>query len=94
MKEGGKKVTKYAWPGVIHQFIEHWATRPDARDYANDDIVYTRELDKHSAIPTQTIMIPFWRAWWPSSAGKASRSTSRACKNCWRRLRRLSPPLR
>ena len=38
----GKKVTKYAWPGVIRKFIDHWATRADARDYANDDIVYTR----------------------------------------------------
>ena len=47
----GKKVTKYAWPGVIRKFIDHWATRADARDYANDDIVYTRELDKHFGYP-------------------------------------------
>ena len=47
----GKKVTRYAWPGVIRQFINHWATRADARDYANDDIVYTRELDRHFGYP-------------------------------------------
>ena len=47
----GKKVTKYAWPGVIRKFIDHWATRADAREYASDDIVYTRELDKHFGCP-------------------------------------------
>jgi hypothetical protein len=50
-EDGGKKVTKYAWPGVIRKFIDHWATRADAREYANDDIVYTRELDKHFGCP-------------------------------------------
>ena len=47
----GKKITKYAWPGVIRKFIDHWATRADARDYANDDIVYTRALDEHFGYP-------------------------------------------
>jgi hypothetical protein len=47
----GKKVTKYAWPGVIRNFIDHWATREDARDYAKDDIVYTRALDQHFGYP-------------------------------------------
>ena len=41
----------YAWPGVIDKHVEHWATRPDAREYANDDIVYTRALDKHFNCP-------------------------------------------
>jgi len=50
-EDGGKKVTKYAWPGVIRKFIDHWATRADARDYANDDIVYTRALDQHFGYP-------------------------------------------
>ena len=50
-EEGGQRVTKYAWPGVIRKFIDHWATRADAREYANDDIVYTRELDKHFGHP-------------------------------------------
>ena len=47
----GRKVTKYAWPGVIRKFIDHWATRTDAREYANDDIVYTRALDQHFGCP-------------------------------------------
>ena len=42
---------KHAWPGVIRKFIDHWATRADAREYANDDIVYTRALDKHFGHP-------------------------------------------
>ena len=50
-EEGGKRVTKYAWPGVIRKFIDHWATREDAREYATDDIVYTRALDKHFGCP-------------------------------------------
>ena len=37
---------------VIGKHIEHWATRADAREYANDDIVYTRALDKHFGYPT------------------------------------------
>ena len=36
---------------MIRKFIDHWATRADAREYANDDIVYTRELDKHFGYP-------------------------------------------
>ena len=50
-KDGKRKLAGWAWPGVIHHFIEHWATRPDARDYATDDIVYTRALDKHFGCP-------------------------------------------
>lgn len=41
-----------AWPGVIRKFIDHWATREDAREYATDDIVYTRALDEHFGYPT------------------------------------------
>ena len=39
------------WPAVIHHFIEHWATNEHAREYAKDDIVYTRALDKHFGCP-------------------------------------------
>lgn len=49
VKEGVNKLVGHAWPKVIHKFIEHWATREDARDYASDDIVYTRALDHHFA---------------------------------------------
>jgi len=45
------KMLGIAWPGVIRKFIEHWATRKDAREYATDDIVYTRALDKHFGCP-------------------------------------------
>ena len=51
-KAGEDTLLGYAWPGVIEKHIEHWATRPDAREYANDDIVYTRALDKHFGFPT------------------------------------------
>jgi hypothetical protein len=49
VKDGERKLVGHAWPAVIKKFIEHWATREDARDYATDDIVYTRALDKHFA---------------------------------------------
>ena len=51
-KAGEDKLLGYAWPGVVSKFIEHWATRADAREYANDDIVYTRALDHHFGDPT------------------------------------------
>lgn len=44
-------VTKYAWPGVIRHHIEHWNTNQPAREYANDDIVYTRGLFYHFGEP-------------------------------------------
>ena len=48
---GSDKLLGIAWPGVIKQFIDHWASNTNAREYANDDIVYTRELDKHFGYP-------------------------------------------
>ncbi len=51
-KKTGKRVLKgYAWPAVIRKFIDHWATNEPARDYARDDVVYTRALDKHFGYP-------------------------------------------
>ncbi|REJ65607.1 MAG: hypothetical protein DWQ31_16845 [Planctomycetota bacterium] len=51
-KQTGKRsLAGYAWPGVIEKFIDHWSTRQDARDYARDDIVYTRALDGHFGFP-------------------------------------------
>lgn len=41
------KIVGYAWPGVIQKHIEHWATNGPARQYAEDDIVYTRSLWDH-----------------------------------------------
>ena len=50
--KGGKpKMAGHAWPGVIRGTIEHWANHKDAREYARDDIVYTRDLDKHFGCP-------------------------------------------
>jgi hypothetical protein len=50
-KKGERTLLGYAWPGVIKLHIDHWATRPDAREYAQDDIVYTRGLDEHFENP-------------------------------------------
>ncbi len=50
-KDGKRKLAGRAWPAVIRHFIEHWATRPDAREYATDDVVYTRALDQHFGYP-------------------------------------------
>jgi hypothetical protein len=44
-------VIQYAWPGVIEKHIDHWATNEAAREYAHDDITYTRELYKHFGEP-------------------------------------------
>lgn len=41
-----------AWPATVKRFIDHWATHKDAREYATDDIVYTRALDEHFGFPT------------------------------------------
>jgi len=47
----GEVVEGYAWPGIIEEHIEHWHSNANAREYANDDIVYTRDLDKHFGYP-------------------------------------------
>lgn len=48
----GEKIKGYAWPGVIQRHIDHWATNANAREYAADDVIYTRELDAHFGYPT------------------------------------------
>lgn len=40
-----------AWPGVIQKFIDHWAENEPAREYARNDIVFTRDLDKYFEYP-------------------------------------------
>lgn len=45
------EVSGYAWPGVIRHHIEHWATHERAREYAHDDIIYTRGLYEHFGRP-------------------------------------------
>lgn len=34
------------WPEVVEKHIDHWAYNDLARQYASDDITYTRELDR------------------------------------------------
>src|SRR5574338_306096 len=40
-----------AWPALIDQHIEHWATSEKARDYATKDVIYTRELYRYFGNP-------------------------------------------
>lgn len=51
-EKGERKIIGYAWPGIIKEHIDHWAENANARDYATDDIVYTRDLYKHFGSPT------------------------------------------
>jgi hypothetical protein len=46
----GKEVGK-TWPGVVQHHIDHWHSNGPAREYARDDIVYTRELDEYFGKP-------------------------------------------
>jgi len=39
------------WPAHIIQHVKHWAEDKDAREYATDDVVYTRELWEHFGQP-------------------------------------------
>ncbi|MHC4301842.1 MAG: DNA polymerase [Planctomycetota bacterium] len=41
----------HAWPAVIENHIDHWATNEEARRYARDDVKYTRLLDEHFGCP-------------------------------------------
>ena len=42
---------KGAWPEVLKFHIDHWQYRRDARKYAEDDVIYTRGLEKHFGSP-------------------------------------------
>jgi hypothetical protein len=39
------------WPGMIQYHIDHWATRELARQYAVDDVKYTRNIWRHFGHP-------------------------------------------
>ncbi len=45
------RIIGYAWPGLIGEHIHHWHTNEPAREYARDDIVYTRMLYEHFGKP-------------------------------------------
>ncbi|GAF78962.1 unnamed protein product, partial [marine sediment metagenome] len=42
---------KGAWPEVIQHYISHWFHNPLAKKYAQDDVIYTRDLYKHFDSP-------------------------------------------
>jgi hypothetical protein len=50
VRKDGKVVGK-TWPGVIRHHIKHWAENKPAREYAELDIVYTRDLDTYFGHP-------------------------------------------
>ncbi len=52
-KTNKKKLAREAWPQVIKHHINHWAYNPLAREYATDDVIYTRGLWKHFGRPAQ-----------------------------------------
>lgn len=39
------------WGRAVHKHIEHWHSEPDAREYAKNDIVYTRGMYYHIDAP-------------------------------------------
>ncbi len=45
------KLIGQAWPALVADHIKHWATNKHARQYASDDVKYTRLLDKHFGCP-------------------------------------------
>ena len=45
------KLKGRAWPASIHIHIEHWRTNEEAREYAQDDVKYTRMLDEYFGYP-------------------------------------------
>jgi len=51
-EKGKPKLKGYAWPGVVRKHINHWHDSVPAREYANDDIVITRDLWKYFDMPT------------------------------------------
>lgn len=46
-----EKTWRYAWPQVIQNHIDHWAFNQTARQYAEDDVKYTRDLYKYFGCP-------------------------------------------
>jgi hypothetical protein len=51
IKRKGQFVEGKCWPGVIRQHINHWAFNQLARQYGQDDVVYTRDLWKFFGKP-------------------------------------------
>ncbi len=51
LKKGSGWQRGYAWPAVIQRHISHWLLNKLARQYAEDDVIYTRDLHKHLGSP-------------------------------------------
>jgi hypothetical protein len=51
VKRGSGWKRGHAWPAVVHQHISHWLNNRLAREYATDDVKYTRELWEHLGCP-------------------------------------------
>jgi hypothetical protein len=45
------KMKGLAWPALLKFDIEHWRYNEEARQYASDDVKYTRLLDEHWGFP-------------------------------------------
>ncbi len=45
------KIIGMAWPALIHEHIRHWNESEHAREYASDDVKYTRLLWEHFGKP-------------------------------------------
>lgn len=57
-ENGKRKIVGHAWPGVIRKHIDHWAENENARIYASDDILYTRELERYFAKLSNVEQLP------------------------------------
>jgi hypothetical protein len=51
IKTGNKRERGYTWPAIIHRHISHWCSNRLARQYAEDDVTYTRELWEYLGKP-------------------------------------------
>lgn len=45
---GDRDNWNWSWPDVIKYHISHWAYREDAREYAANDVLYTRQLHEYT----------------------------------------------
>lgn len=51
VKKNGVWKKGHAWPALIYRHISHWYSNNLARQYAEDDVKYTRDLWKHLGSP-------------------------------------------
>ena len=51
VKKGSGYRRGYTWPAIIRDHISHWNSNKLARTYAQDDVIYTRELYEHLGSP-------------------------------------------